>query len=144
MNLKQMKNLYKGFEFEEEDVWNYGIDGGGTGLRVSFDGEDLFFVWCTRGSNRIAEIIVLSKKYKTSDKIHVGMGVSELLKIDPTVHFRMDLLSGNEVSFSKKSNVHIVFYSEDDDTVGKYFEKCPDCDSRAVNFDREITYLYIH
>jgi hypothetical protein len=143
MTLTQMRSLYKGFKFEEQEVADYGICGGGNGIRVSFGDEQLFFVWCLDGKNKIREIIVLNKKYYTSNGIHVGMSVSELLKVDPDTRFRMNYLDSSERSFNKESNVHIIF-SDEYDTIGKYSEKCPDCNSHAVNLDNEIAYLYIN
>lgn len=93
MTIQEMKALYAGAEFIEEPLYQYGIDSENNGIRVTENGESLFFVWTMEDNDTINGIEIISQNIIIDYDVHVGMTLEDFIKKYPDSRPSMDELS---------------------------------------------------
>jgi hypothetical protein len=139
--IKDFKETFKDYQIKTVPVWNYCVDGGGDGLLVSRNKEELIFVWTMQGSDSIHEIVVMSDKFRTKDGVKPHMTVGQLLKHYPDMSVYLNLLCEGEFFWDKKNKMTFDFLSNDSTTVGLY--KVAGDESKPVDTTKRVTRISI-
>lgn len=93
MTIQYMKAMYIGAEFIEEPLFRYGIDSENNGIRVTENGENLFFVWTMEENDTINGIEIISQDIIIDNDVHVGITLEDFLKKYPDSRPSIDELS---------------------------------------------------
>jgi hypothetical protein len=92
MTITELKNAYKGAEFIEEPVYEYGIDGESKGLVVKQNDERLFFVWTMQGEDKIHGMTILSGSIIIDNNVQVGMTLKSFMDKYPSTKVHIDMI----------------------------------------------------
>lgn len=68
------------FTFQEESVFEYGVDGEEMGWLVVFENEPLFFVWNKGDSMKIGGFCILSNKFVLSNGLRIGSTIADFIE----------------------------------------------------------------
>ncbi len=139
--LKDFKEAFKDYDITTVPVWNYCVDGGGDGLLVSKNKEEIIFAWTLNGNDSICSLIVLSDKFHTKDGVKPHMTVGQLLKHYPDMSVNLNLICDGEFFWDEKSKLTFDFLSSDSTTVGRY--KIAGDPSKPVDTTKTVTSISI-
>jgi hypothetical protein len=138
MDVDKVKALFTNCTFEEVDLANFGVDGGGTGFLVKKQNEWIVVFWANE-QKKVAGIICLSSKYHTKKGIRPKMNVKELKKIFPNATIQINLIFSNyEFIILKKEKVSVDFISSESNRVGKYKNIDPEEATSEMRLDARI------
>ena len=93
MTIQDMKALYNSAELIEEPLFKYGIDSENNGIKVTVNGESLFFVWTLQDNDTINGIEIISQTIIIDNDVHVGMTLENFLEKYPNSTLSIDELS---------------------------------------------------
>lgn len=125
MNINEAKSVLSQsnpeftFEVTSSNDWGYG--GASRSLLVKYLDEALFTMIPSGENDQILFIVILNSCFRTKEGIRTGLSVAEILEINPTLEFGINLMTGYEESeFSK--NITLVFKTSNDVYIGEYEE----------------------
>jgi hypothetical protein len=133
MTIGDLKDTYKGSEFLEEPVYEYGIDGESKGLLVKKNNEKLFFVWTLQGENKIHGITILSDSIIIDDNVHVGMTLKSFVDKYPNATIQIDMID-NRYEFLNvpRLSYRPEFLTTDSTRVAEYDYEQPEPEFKTI------------
>ncbi len=121
MTIQDMKALYNGAGLVEEPLFKYGIDSENDGIRVTVNGESLFFVWTLQGNDTIHGIEIISQNIIIDNDVHVGMTLEDFLNKYPDYRPSVDELTlDSEYILVPGLNYRVEFLTRDSTRVADY------------------------
>lgn len=138
MDLDKAKSLFSDCVFEDVDLANFGVDGGGTGLLVKKQNDWIILFW-TNDQKKVAGIICLSSKYHTKKGVRPKMTVKELKKIFPKATIQINAIFWtHEFIILGKENVCVDFISSEGKRIGRYKNIEPEESTSEMRLDAKI------
>ena len=122
MTITKLKSIYTGYEFAEEPLFDYGIDGGGNGLIVKKDKKPFIFVWTKENTDTINGINILTDQIVIDQNVHVGITAKDFIDKYKNAKFEIDAIS-NDIEFGfilNNLNYRVEFLTNDSTRVGEY------------------------
>jgi hypothetical protein len=141
----ELEAKFPNAEFREVDAWEYGIDGGGTGIEVVENDSILLFYWLHYETELVNGIILVSPLYSVDGDVHVGMKLSEFLMKYPKNQSYVSLMTDDEHLYNQNLDYSIQLESTEDDRAAEYnFENGESEFIRYIDTDKTVKRICIY
>lgn len=120
MSMSEVRRNYHDCEFATIPAWHYCIDGGGDGVVISKDKQELLFVCPTYGIDSVCLIMALSPRFHTSDGLTPSSSIGQLLKLHPGMKIYNNMMCAGEYFKDDTNRMIYEFASGDSSLVGVY------------------------